>query len=985
MPSADDYPVINATFEQNEELLKSLLSDSTYCVDEATEEGITALWCACYVGSSSCLSILLEYQADPNIADVVNQTPLFVASYQGSEENVKLLLDYGASLYHQDYQNRTVLHAAADAGNAKIITMILDHNHSHPPSTDIKIALVDFGDKDNRTALHYAAIGNQCDCVDSLVAGGANVNVVDNNLSTPLHLASEIGHDYVVDILIDDNANMEAVDKQGRTALHIACTEGKGYCVDLLIANGSEIMSLDGNGLSPLHLSVLNGQIEIVKLLLDGAEVDTFDEDGTEVPFRNAAHPNVVDKNGRTCMHAAAELGDVVLCELLHQRGTDLHLKDNSGRSPLHYCGMWSQAGCVDWFLIKNIEVDDLDDANRTCLHYACYFGNYQVVHTLLRRSADVNASDINGDTPLLCALHEYDNNDKSEIIQLLLEYGANLLQTNKLQRNSFHIGACTGDIETLELLLEHSCNEDSSWSESEEPSIPELVNVPDIYGLTPLHMAAANSQYDVLEFLIQQGGNPNLCDTAGCSVLHWACRSGSIDCIDVLLHQSFRANATERDRQGHTSLTIAAYSGAKDCIRSLLEAGLSPMDRDRSGRTPLHGACFNGHAVILNMFLGCDGVQLDYVCNAGRTALHRAAARGHLDITKILLTNEASVNATDPNGITPLMLAHYYGHHDVAELLLSSGADETKLDGKGRSWKHYAEKGLKRRVAKFDKYQENDETITLERPEKPTNEEEIQILTPTLDTPVTLVDTEPTTPVPEIIDENNEVSEETSKDELILSPPARVDTPILQVVEEVADTDSKEESNEESKEEIAEEEEEEEKPKEEPKEDVKIPEEPEEIPEEEPKEDIDSSAIKEEPKEDIVPDTKEDIVVPEKTDNIATEQVENKEEPKEESTKDKQNPLPDETDKLNEIPVEEIVPEEKDNVPPKTNISENKVQPTVEPSPPINRSAEIPVVEPEEEVEEERPSPGGITKFVRDIILSCFSPLLVIFFPRQD
>merc|ERR1712100_911479 len=80
------------------------------------------------------------------------------------------------------------------------------------------------------------------------------------------------------------------------------------------------------------------------------------------------------------------------------------------------------------------------------------------------------------------------------------------------------------------------------------------------------------------------------------------------------------------------------------------------------------------------------------------------------------------------------------------------------------------------------------------------------------------------------------------------------------------------------------------------------------------------------------------------------------KEEPKEESTKDKQNPLPDETDKLNEIPVEEIVPEEKDNVPPKTNISENKVQPTVEPSPPINRSAEIPVVEPEEEVEEEKP-----------------------------
>jgi ankyrin repeat protein len=101
--------------------------------------------------------------------------------------------------------------------------------------------------------------------VDSLVAGGAEVDAIDINLSTALHLVSEIGNDYVVDILVDDNANLEALDVHGRTPLHVACTEGKGYCVDLLIANGAEVNTFDGKGLSPLHLAVLNGQIEIVK------------------------------------------------------------------------------------------------------------------------------------------------------------------------------------------------------------------------------------------------------------------------------------------------------------------------------------------------------------------------------------------------------------------------------------------------------------------------------------------------------------------------------------------------------------------------------------------------------------------------------------------------------------------------------------------------------------------------------------------------
>merc|ERR1712137_591199 len=431
-----------------------------------------------------------------------------------------------------------------------------------------------------------------------------------------------------------------------------------------------------------------------------GTEVESVDEDGNEMPFRNAVNPNIRDHRQRSCMHAAAELGDVVLCELLYQRGTDIHLRDDEGRSALHYCGMWSQAGCVDWFLVKNVEVDVRDHLDRTCLHYVSYFGNYQVVHTLLRRSADVNAKDVNGDTPLLCALHEYDNNDKSEIIQLLLEYGADITHSNMYGRNPIHICACTGDPETLEMLLEQACSDEVTWDIDGldgDVDVETLVNLRDSFGLTPTHIAAGNAQYDLLEYLIQQGANPNLLDDSDASPLHWACRSGSIDCVDLLAHQ-FRVNTTFKNKQGQSCLAVASFSGAKDCIRSLLEVGLSPMERDRAGRTPLHNACFSGDTVILNMFLGAKDIQLDDMCNMGRTALHRASARGHVEIIQTLLNNGAQIDIKDENGLTPLMLAAFHGQDQVIQLLLSSGANPDVKDSIDRDYHHYVAKGEKRR-----------------------------------------------------------------------------------------------------------------------------------------------------------------------------------------------------------------------------------------------------------------------------------------------
>jgi cytohesin len=55
---------------------------------------------------------------------------------------------------------------------------------------------------------------------------------------------------------------------------------------------------------------------------------------------------------------------------------------------------------------------------------------------------------------------------------------------------------------------------------------------------------------------------------------------------------------------------------------------------------------------------------------------LHWAAYEGHKEIAELLISEGADVNAKADGGGTPLHQAAYEGHKEVAELLIAKGAD---------------------------------------------------------------------------------------------------------------------------------------------------------------------------------------------------------------------------------------------------------------------------------------------------------------------
>jgi ankyrin repeat protein len=90
----------------------------------------------------------------------------------------------------------------------------------------------------------------------------------------------------------------------------------------------------------------------------------------------------------------------------------------------------------------------------------------------------------------------------------------------------------------------------------------------------------------------------------------------------------------------------------------------------------PIHGAAFHGDlaGVQAELDKGVDVNVKDPL--RGVTSLHWAAVLNHKEVAELLITNGADVNVKDPGGFTPLHYAAGGGYKEIAELLIDNGAD---------------------------------------------------------------------------------------------------------------------------------------------------------------------------------------------------------------------------------------------------------------------------------------------------------------------
>ncbi|XP_058793647.1 putative ankyrin repeat protein RF_0381 [Phymastichus coffea] len=303
---------------------------------------------------------------------------------------------------------------------------------------------------------------------------------------------------------------------------------------------------------------------------------------------------NVVDKDGQSALHYAAQSARIHLIDELIHLGADVHRRENKrGFTALHFAVLSGTIkSAVELLLAAGADVNAEADFTVTPLHIASFIGPMDVLTCLLERGADVNRREaIFKFTPLLIATYH----GSSEIVDLLISKGgAKVNAATDENLTPLHVAAMLGDVKIVRTLIKSGANVNCKHKSTQ---------------LTPLHLASTSGHNEAVNDLIEIGqaltnvGSSVITETMTyCSIS----MDGRQAVVDVLLKNG--ADLQARDNSGKTALHLATRHRS-NVIEILLKAGADIDATDKDEHVPLHEAIKNknGEGLALLLSYGAD------------------------------------------------------------------------------------------------------------------------------------------------------------------------------------------------------------------------------------------------------------------------------------------------------------------------------------------------------------------------------------------
>jgi ankyrin repeat protein len=241
------------------------------------------------------------------------------------------------------------------------------------------------------------------------------------------------------------------------------------------------------------------------------------------------------------------------------------------------------------------------DRDQRSVLALATLNPDMRLLRSLIARGADLNRA--HADLPPLIAATRDSHQGRPDAVMTLLTNGADPRCVDAAGNTPLHY-AVLSELPIVAALLR----------DATAPLDP--VNRD---GLTPLGMACAAANWNLVRFLLERGAKCE-CDRAQPALL---CAAGVSDDdpagIELLIKR--KANVDSRDSLGRTALMVAALQGHAGIVATLLDAGAQVGLADSRGTTALMEATRSGSEDVLRLIAEHDPA-LDVVDASGRSAL---------------------------------------------------------------------------------------------------------------------------------------------------------------------------------------------------------------------------------------------------------------------------------------------------------------------------------------------------------------------------
>ncbi|CAM1508031.1 Fc.00g048790.m01.CDS01 [Cosmosporella sp. VM-42] len=653
---------------------------------------------------------LVELGADVNCR--LTRMPLHAAAFRNDPRYAKLLLEYGADPSMRDWYGQTALHQAVVngfisttlellRGSSDVNARVLERNprlrrqggHVLESKTPLILACGLSQSRWGRESPDSETVPSAM--ISLLLSHGADVNLTDTNGMSALHHAAKAGHHEVVQKLIKAGADVHAEDHTQRTPLHYGVASADMKLIEVIVDSGANINAVDGQGKHMIHCLAYerwftspssDGLQNILSILTPTSNATALNVEWTRVVKAewNAIKDSKQETDTPLSLALRSEKWE--LFELLHQLGATLPPSfDVQPYFPRAVKLSQQQAvqtllklGATTGNNVFSLETLDLSHSR---VGYGFHWGQAPeslssfatLLKTLLEAGLDINQVQEKGVTALLLAAGGVDSSD---LMQLLLDSGANPRQKTDGGLDAFMVSALQGNCQSLRTLLDWAVKTPlkDHWTESVEAHPPD--------DSLPWMVRALEHHY-LLEERKQTGYYRNV---KTCTLLWLSVELGNEAMVKELLKHG--ADLETMDDCGWRPLHVAAYGGFIEIVRALLLQGADV------GVLTHKWPCYyswnrpSGRTAMSAHYDGSDGWQ--------GNALHLAAMKGFPDIVELLISHGADVTThvqgefqCPGEGPTALHLAlatgTFYGRRAdplckerlrIAEVLIANGAD---------------------------------------------------------------------------------------------------------------------------------------------------------------------------------------------------------------------------------------------------------------------------------------------------------------------
>ena len=432
--------------------------------------------------------------------------------------------------------------------------------------------------------------------------------------------------------------------------------------------------------------------------------------DALDLFLRHFSYHDYMDNRGITPAFLSAEHGLVHNLALMVKKGANIHHKTKSLSTTYKLQGEESVGSDNMKIRLKPVESDNIRITcnpvfqskskllSYTMLHAAALGGHVEVVNFLIDNGA--NISTVNG--VHLTALQIAAEKGHLEVVKTLFEAGAVPDQT------ALHHAAANNRLEVLKYLLQIGvrdkcmrCDGSFYWLKGKHRLQRSNFSLPSVYKYS--EFIHSNLKVKRYEIQLEEGSTNDkkgelfddkhliFCETA----LHAAVSAGHEMIVQQLVDFNPSAELTCRDYSGRTPLHVAVQKGhlriaillvMKDS--TLVHETCNHMQSFHENITPTAWKSKDGVEFYINMRspkLRFEEV-IEYendICHCGYTPLHMAARYGHVGSGVLLLSAGAKVDAPDCLGATPLHVAACHNHNEFISLLVNPAMGGVNVNNK--------------------------------------------------------------------------------------------------------------------------------------------------------------------------------------------------------------------------------------------------------------------------------------------------------------